>query len=143
MSRIHAHFRRFARRTDGQALVEFALITPFLLVFLVGIIEFGRAWNAHQIITDAAREGARKAAIFDPSVTQADIEAVIDNALASGGLNPDSATVTLTTWDGAQDVPAVVRVEWPYYFLFFGELKKWTTGERRLVLASEFAMRNE
>ena len=43
----------------GQALVELALILPILLMLLLGIFEFGRAWNTKQVITDAAREGAR------------------------------------------------------------------------------------
>ena len=52
-------FRRSIRDEGGQAAVEFALVIPFLLIMLVGIVEFGRAWNEHQVITDAARETAR------------------------------------------------------------------------------------
>ena len=58
MSRFD-RLKALGRDDGGQALVEFALIMPFLLLFLVGIVEFGRAWNQHQVITDAAREGAR------------------------------------------------------------------------------------
>ena len=47
----------------GQALVEFALILPVILLVMVGMLEFARAWNLHQVMTDAAREGARRAAI--------------------------------------------------------------------------------
>jgi hypothetical protein len=49
----------------GQALVEFALILPVILLVMVGMLEFARAWNLHQVMTDAAREGARRAAIQD------------------------------------------------------------------------------
>src|SRR5262249_26487128 len=38
---------------------EFALSLPMLLVFLVGIIDFGTAWNIKQSLNNAAREGAR------------------------------------------------------------------------------------
>ncbi len=48
----------------GQSLVEFALVVPMLLVMLVGIIEFGRAWNMSQVVTDSARQGARAGAIY-------------------------------------------------------------------------------
>lgn len=53
------------RDESGAAMVEFALVVPVLLMILVGIIEFGRAWNRQQVITDAAREGARRAVVRD------------------------------------------------------------------------------
>ena len=44
----------------GQALVEVAIALPILLGLLVGIFEFARAYNVQQVITNAAREGARE-----------------------------------------------------------------------------------
>ena len=143
MRQFTSILRRFGRRNDGQALVEFALLTPFLLVFLVGILEFGRAWNAHIVVTQAAREGARKAAVFDETVTQNDVEAVIYQTIAGSNLNTDSTQITLNNWDGDSDTPLAVTVAQPYAFLFFGELKKWTTGESRILLKSRVVMRNE
>ena len=49
----------------GQALVELALILPVILLLVVGMLEFARAWNLHQALTDATREGARRAAVQD------------------------------------------------------------------------------
>jgi Flp pilus assembly protein TadG len=46
-------------------MVEFALVVPLLLTILVAIMEFGRGWNLQQVITDAAREGARRAVVRD------------------------------------------------------------------------------
>ena len=43
----------------GQGLVEMALILPFLLVLVVGIVELGVALNRQLIVVNAAREGAR------------------------------------------------------------------------------------
>ena len=63
MSRYSSLARRFRRNERGQALVEFALVVPLLLVMVMAIIDFGRAWNLHQTITDAARTGARQAVI--------------------------------------------------------------------------------
>jgi Flp pilus assembly pilin Flp len=56
---------RAVRDESGAAMVEFALVVPLLLMILVGIMEFGRAWNLQQVITDAAREGARRAVVRD------------------------------------------------------------------------------
>ena len=50
-------------RESGAALVEFAIIAPLLLLLVFGIIEFGRAYNAQNSLTHAAREGAREYAI--------------------------------------------------------------------------------
>ena len=55
-----------ARRTAddrGAALVEFALVFPFLALILFGIIEFGLAMNDYQSLRQAAREGAREAVV--------------------------------------------------------------------------------
>lgn len=135
--------RRFGRRDEGQALVEFALLTPFLLVFLVGILEFGRAWNAHIVVTQAAREGARKAAVYDPAITADSVRHAIMQTIRGSNLNGDSTQITLENWDGDSGDSLVVTVAQPYAFLFFGELKKWTTGESRILLKSRFVMRNE
>ena len=43
----------------GAALVELAMVLPFLLLILVGIIEFGLLFYNQQVLTNASREGAR------------------------------------------------------------------------------------
>src|SRR5438477_6494222 len=47
----------------GQAIVEFALVLPVLLLIVLGIIQFGRYYNNNETITNATRAGARVAAI--------------------------------------------------------------------------------
>jgi Flp pilus assembly protein TadG len=47
----------------GAAAVELAVILPLLLLILFGIMEFGRAYNVQVSLTQAAREGARYAAV--------------------------------------------------------------------------------
>ena len=53
--------RRFAdiRREDGQALVEFALVLPILLMVATGITSFGLVFYHYITIEDAVRSGAR------------------------------------------------------------------------------------
>jgi Flp pilus assembly protein TadG len=55
---------RLGRRDRGAAAVEFALLLPVLMLFIFGIIDFGRMVNAKITINEAAREGARAAAIL-------------------------------------------------------------------------------
>ena len=55
--------------TGGQSLVEFALVVPILLLLIIGIAEFGRAWMAYNVVTGAAREAVRIAAVNSASTT--------------------------------------------------------------------------
>jgi Flp pilus assembly protein TadG len=50
------------RSPEGSQLLEFALAAPFLLVLVVGIIDFARVYSLKQKLNNAAREGARYAA---------------------------------------------------------------------------------
>ncbi|MCM3688699.1 TadE/TadG family type IV pilus assembly protein [Kocuria rosea] len=56
----------------GAVAVEFAFVVPLLLLILLGIIEFGRAYNVQISLTHAARETARTMAIKTVSATEAD-----------------------------------------------------------------------
>ncbi|MGA8790778.1 MAG: TadE family protein, partial [Paenarthrobacter sp.] len=47
----------------GAVAVEMAILLPLLLLILIGIMEFGRAYNVQVSLTQAAREGARYAAV--------------------------------------------------------------------------------
>jgi Flp pilus assembly protein TadG len=65
-------------REEGQALVEFALVMPILLLVLFAIIQFGLVLNNYITVTDSARAGARELALergnndpCDPAVTVA------------------------------------------------------------------------
>jgi Flp pilus assembly protein TadG len=51
------------RRARGSALTEFALILPFLLTGIFGVIEFGRALYTYHFVSDAAREASRWASV--------------------------------------------------------------------------------
>ncbi len=50
---------------SGQAVVEFAIVLPILLLLVMGIIQFGFILNGQITVTSAAREGARLAAVSD------------------------------------------------------------------------------
>src|SRR3954454_6262908 len=50
-------------RRRGQAMVEFALILPILLLILVGIVDGGRMVYAYNAVANAAREAGRTAIV--------------------------------------------------------------------------------
>lgn len=81
---------------NGMALVEFALIVPFLVILLAGVLEFGRVLDAWVIVTNAAREGARYAALSgrSPNPMYAnDIQWATHNYLVSGFSGRTDVTV--------------------------------------------------
>ena len=90
--------RRRQRDQRGTATLEFILTLPLLLFVWFGIVEFSRAWHNLNIITTAAREGARigsttpldAGGLFDPSAA----EARIDGILAAANLVATVNTVT-------------------------------------------------
>ncbi len=107
--RMPSHIGKGVRSSAGAQLVEFALSLPLLLVMVVGILDFGQAFNLKQKLNNAAREGARfaieepcadctKAA---PSTTQA-IENSIVNYLKNAGVNVCGLTGTTVPTTGPQ-----------------------------------------
>lgn len=74
---------RRLRSESGAVAVEFALVVPILLLVLIGIVEFGRIYNAQLQVTAAARESVRVMAI------QKDEAVAIETAVVSApGLRP-------------------------------------------------------
>ena len=55
--------RRAGGRSSGQAMVEFALVAPVLFLVLIAIFQFGQAFTDYIQVTNAARDGARKAIV--------------------------------------------------------------------------------
>jgi Flp pilus assembly protein TadG len=87
-------FRR-ARREDGQALVEFALVMPFLLLLVMAIIQFGIMLSDYSSLVNAARAGARQLALgrglsnpCDPAVKAAVAATAGQFAVPSGDVTP-------------------------------------------------------
>jgi Flp pilus assembly protein TadG len=87
-----SRLRRLVRSESGAELIEFSLTMPLLLLIVLGIIEFGFVFREYEIVTNAAREGARIAIL--PSYGSADVTARVDDYLTTAGLDPLRATVT-------------------------------------------------
>lgn len=60
---------RTFKRQDGQTLIETAFVLFLLLLILLGITEFARAWYTKNSLKNAARQGARVAAVTTPAST--------------------------------------------------------------------------
>jgi Flp pilus assembly protein TadG len=61
-SRFSQSLRSIVHGKEGAQLFEFALVLPLLLVFVMGVLDFGQVYNLKQKLNNAAREAARFAA---------------------------------------------------------------------------------
>jgi Flp pilus assembly protein TadG len=138
MSR-HAHIEgavRFRRREEGNALVEFGLLLPFLLILLLGIIDWGHVHFARLTITNAAREGARVGVTrATPQVAEAEAEARAREYLVNSGIQ--GAEVRAAMHDTVQD-GLTVTVTLPFRPLI-GFVPTPDTLEVRSVMRWELA----
>ncbi len=131
------------RCQKGVAAIEFAIVLPLLMIIIFGIIEFGLLLYDKQVITNASREGAR-AGISDVVVSDAEIEAVVDNYVANNlitfGSAPASPVTTIgrTGMDFGDDL--TVTVTYDYDFLIFPNFVTSFTGVQTLATKTVMKM---
>ena len=65
-------FRLYRKQRRAAAVVEFAIIAPLFFLLVFGMIEYGRMVMVQQIITNASREGARRAVLDGASASEVD-----------------------------------------------------------------------
>ena len=113
--------RKTLRGERGASAVEFGLIVPILLILVLGIIEFGHAFQVQGTLSSAAREGARAMALRnDPAQAR---DAVQE---AAGSLDPDitddqiSIDPAACPVAGGTDVELTITYPMPFFTGFFG-----------------------
>jgi len=128
-----------------MAMVETVIVLPILLMLFFGIVEFGIALGRWQVLSNAAREGARRAVVFrDPGTCNAgDVKAEVDAAVvtyAAGlGMTVGSGDIVLT--GACATGPATVTVSHTHDFLFIDSFAPSVASSVNLVGTS--TMRNE
>jgi Flp pilus assembly protein TadG len=147
MSRFKQDRRgRPGTRRSGQALVEFVLIAPILLLLIFGLVDFSRAWSAHHVIADAAREGTRML-VVNEGMTEATVETTIEDRLRNARLNPLRADIDFA-YDpedepGVRGTATTVTIDYAFDLWILGIFMKWATGDERVHLVSTITMRSE
>jgi Flp pilus assembly protein TadG len=92
------------RRQSGQSLVELALLTPLLLLLLIGTVEMGRYAYISILVANAARAGAAYGAQSLPqSADPTGIQTAANNDFQNNGLITSSLTVTSSTSCGCDN----------------------------------------
>lgn len=122
--------RRLRDRT-GNALVEFALVLPLLLLVFAGIVDFGFLFQRHEVLTNAVREGARIAvlpATYGDGIVQQRVTDYVTAGLGSAtGLTVGAtqrATIGTTPPYQTVQVTATLR----YNYLILGPIVRLATG---------------
>lgn len=121
--------RRRLTNEDGAQLVEFALVLPLLLLVILAIAEFGFVFQRYEVLTNAAREGARIAVL--PAYVTADVEDRVEAYLTAGGVPVAAGNPVVTVTTEATVPPAAlvntrtVTVTYTYSFQFLSAISGW------------------
>jgi len=99
--------RHFARSEGGAAMVEFAIVLPILIMFFLGIVDFGRAFYLYNNLTNAVREGARLGAVQNPTVDVAAVQTRVTTRVKQFTSNPTAAP-SVTVSSTLQDVTVTI-----------------------------------
>lgn len=98
---------KIVKNKKGQATVEFALVLPILLLLMFGIIDFGRVLNEYLVVTAAAREGARSAAVLSSDAT---VDSTVRQAASSLNTGGNALVITILPADRVSGTQVTVSV---------------------------------
>jgi len=139
----------------GAELIEFALIVPMLLLVMLGIADFGFMFQRYEVLTNAAREGARIAVL--PGYSDADVITRVTGFLSAGGVpvtgaaaSPTNPVVTVTNVSVALPVGTAlqakrVQVTFTHSYMFIGPIAGMFSGtfNGTVPITARAVMRNE
>jgi Flp pilus assembly protein TadG len=132
--------RTCRRNRQGAAAVEFAFVAPVFFLLVFGMIEFGRAIMVEQILTNAAREGARLAVLDGSTITN--VNTTVSGYLSNVGIS--GATITVTPDPAATTTvygtPVTVTVRIPFANVSWLPTPMFLRGK---TLAGSSVMRRE
>jgi Flp pilus assembly protein TadG len=141
MAAMNATMMRRLRSERGAELIEFALVFPVLLLVVLGIVDFGFLFQRMEVVTNAAREGARMAVL--PAYSSTDVRnrvcAYVQNggvpvttcSAPGGGGNPviDVTTVSIPVAAGLTPMSGKrVQVTYTHNYIFIGPIASWFGG---------------
>lgn len=129
---------------EGVSAVEFALIAPLLFVLTFGIVEFSLLLFDKAVVTNASREGARAAIVYNTDGTdytplsEIEIKNVVTNyangylinlgLAGSNNLSSDDIIVTYSGGAAASGGDVTVAITYTYDFLVFPNLTRLIGG---------------
>ena len=134
------------QKERGAALLETAITIPIVLLISVGIFEFGRAYQTWQVLTNAAREGARISILSGK--TDEEVRAAVTKYMSVGGLETADVTINLDrNVDLGANNASQVTVLFPYNFMVLNPIVRMVTPGSKtgepITMSAQALMRNE
>jgi Flp pilus assembly protein TadG len=139
-----ALIRRLRQSDQGAELIEMAIVTPLLLLLILGMVDFGFLFQQYVVLTNAAVEGARVASL--PGYSDDDVTARVTEYATNGGVvgtvNIETTPVSLPgagggVWPGSQ-----VTVTHVYNLQYVGAIAA-IVGGNNITLTSRATMRKQ
>ena len=133
------------RNQRGNALIETAITLPIILFVSVAIFEFGRAYQVQQVLTNAAREGARIAVLA--GVSDDEVRTRVRDYLRDGGLAQVDPVIERAVPFGSTTASRVT-INFPFSFIVLNPVARLvvdnsTAGEAAITMRAVSMMRNE
>jgi hypothetical protein len=100
--KVHKMSRSF-RKVRGAAAVEFAVVAPVFVLLIFGMIEYGRMVMVQQMLTNASREGARRAVL--EGATESDVQEVVRDYLTPANIPVSNSDITILIGDQPTSSP--------------------------------------
>jgi Flp pilus assembly protein TadG len=124
----------------GSAIVEFAVIAPLFVLLIFAMIEFGRMIMVKQILTNAAREGARLAVVS--GTTDQNVLDKVSTYMTNAGIGSTTQTVSpsLTSAETGDSITVTVSVPYKDVAWLPVDILKWG---KDTVLKASVVMRKE
>jgi Flp pilus assembly protein TadG len=149
MASITRCLRRLRYADSGAELIELAIALPLLLLVTAGVVDLGILFQHYEVVTNAAREGARVGVL--QGYTATDVQNRARNYLAASGLTAATPApqVTYSTVPIAPGGPSIsvvrVVVQYPHQFVFLGPAARLVGGSSlaNITLAASATMRRE
>jgi len=138
---------RLRSNQRGAALIEAAVTLPLILLVSVAIFEFGRAYQTWQVLTNAAREGARVAVIA--GTTDAEVEVTVRRYMTIGSLSKATTAPVLLNRNVAlgSSTGSQVTINYPFQFMVINPVARLvvrsSTLGTPLTMSAVAVMRNE
>jgi Flp pilus assembly protein TadG len=109
--RVQTHQK--PKRRTGAAAVELAFVLPIFTTLVFAQIETARVGQVTQMLTIAARQGARVAVV--PGKTASDVQTAVSAVLSGAKITSSTLTVSPSTWEtDAGGTLITVNVSVPY-----------------------------
>ena len=154
MAALKKTLRARLRSERGAEFVEFALAFPLLLLVVMGIIDFGIMFQQYEVLTNAAREGARIAVLPDycpdTPTCDANVSARVNDYIGSsllavgGTVTVNPVAVTAVPVSGNCMNTVTVTVSYDHQYMFLGGIMNYFGGSfSSRILNASSSMRSE